>query len=60
MLRGNLHYNNCLLILHRDRHVLRGKARRIIQAKPEPARAAQPRAHLVAHREEGDTPSCCP
>ena len=43
------------LIPHRRRLVLRGKARRIVQAELGLVCAARPWTHLVSHHEQGDT-----
>lgn len=43
-----------LLIPERSSSALRDEPGRVVQPELEPARAARPRAHLVAHREERD------
>ena len=43
------------LVPHRRRLVLRGKARRIVQAELELVCATRPWTHLVSHHEQGDT-----
>ena len=43
------------LMPHRRRLVLRGKARRIVQAELEFVCATRPWTHLVSHHEQGDT-----
>jgi len=46
-----------LLIAERGRSALRDEPGRVVQPEFESARAAGPRAHLVAHREQRDAPA---
>ena len=45
------------LIPHRCHHALRGEASHVARPSLNPSvlRAARPRAHLIAHREQGDS-----
>ena len=49
-----------LLIAERGRSALRDEPGRVVQPEFESARAAGPRAHLVAHREQRDAAGAAP